>query len=150
MSQLLVPFCSPGSSLELMLLSLNDGHTLKLKGLTPFPVHHNLLQELRSMSSQWFAPWKKSYDNYSIFKSRDITLPTKIHLVKAMVFPVAMYRCESWTIKKAEHRRIDAFELWVLEKTLEFLPDSYSFFQSSCSKLFVLSLAFPLQHTLHL
>ena len=47
----------------------------------------------------------------SIFKSRDITLPTKAHLVKAMVFPVAMYGCESWTVKKAEHRRIDAFEL---------------------------------------
>ena len=48
----------------------------------------------------------------SIFKSRDITLPTKVHLVKAMVFPVVMYGCESWTLKKAEHRRIDAFELW--------------------------------------
>ena len=48
----------------------------------------------------------------SIFKSRDITLPTKVHLVKAMVFPVVMYGCECWTIKKAERRRIDAFELW--------------------------------------
>ena len=48
----------------------------------------------------------------SILKSRDITLPTKVHLVKAMVFPVVMYGCDSWTIKKAEHRRIDAFELW--------------------------------------
>ena len=48
----------------------------------------------------------------SILKSRDITLPTKIRLVKAMVFPVVMYGCERWTIKKAEHRRIDAFELW--------------------------------------
>ena len=48
----------------------------------------------------------------SILKSRDITLPTKVRLVKAMVFPVVMYGCESWTIKKAEHRRIDAFELW--------------------------------------
>ena len=55
----------------------------------------------------------------SIFKSRDITLPTKVHLVKAMVFPVVMYGCESWTVKKAECRRIDAFELWCLEKTLE-------------------------------
>ena len=55
----------------------------------------------------------------SIFKSRDITLLTKVHLVKAMVFPVVMYGCESWTIKKAERQRIDAFELWVLEKTLE-------------------------------
>ena len=48
----------------------------------------------------------------SIFKSRDITLPTKVHLVKTMVFPVGMYGCESWTIKKAERQRIDAFELW--------------------------------------
>ena len=55
----------------------------------------------------------------SIFKSRDITLLTKVRLVKAMVFPVVMYGCESWTVKKAERRRIDAFELVVLEKTLE-------------------------------
>ena len=48
----------------------------------------------------------------SILKSRDVTLPTKVHLVKAVVFPVVMYGCESWTIKKAEHRRSDAFELW--------------------------------------
>ena len=48
----------------------------------------------------------------SIFKSRDITLPTKVHLVKAMVVPVVMYGCESWTVKNAERRRIDAFELW--------------------------------------
>ena len=48
----------------------------------------------------------------SILKSRDIALPTKVHLVKAMVFPVVTYACESWAIKKAEHRRIDAFELW--------------------------------------
>ena len=54
----------------------------------------------------------------SIFKSRDITLPTKFHLVKAMVFPVVMYGCESWTIKKAEHRRIDAFELWCWRRLL--------------------------------
>ena len=54
----------------------------------------------------------------SIFKSRDITLPTKVHLVKAMVFPVVMYGCESWTIKKAEHRRIDAFELWCWRRLL--------------------------------
>ena len=54
----------------------------------------------------------------SIFKSRDITLPTKVHLVKAMVFPVVMYRCECWTIKKAERRRIDAFALWCWRKLL--------------------------------
>ena len=54
----------------------------------------------------------------SIFKSRDITLPTKVCLVKAMVFPVIMYGCESWTIKKIEHRRIDAFELWCWRRLL--------------------------------
>ena len=54
----------------------------------------------------------------SILKSRDITLPTKVCLVKAMIFPVVMYECKSWTIKKAEHRRIDAFELWCWRKLL--------------------------------
>ena len=57
----------------------------------------------------------------SIFKSREITLPTKFHLVKAMVFPVVMYGCESWTIKKAEHRKIDAFELWCWRRLLRVL-----------------------------
>ena len=57
----------------------------------------------------------------SIFKSRDITLPTKVRLVKAMVFPVVMYGCESWTIKKAECRRIDAFELWCWRRLLRVL-----------------------------
>ena len=54
----------------------------------------------------------------SILKSRDITLPTKVHLVKAMVFPVVMHGCENWTIKKAENRRIDAFELWCWKRLL--------------------------------
>ena len=65
------------------------------------------------------TPWKESYDQpRQHIKSRDITLPTKVHLVKAMVFPVVMYGCESWTIKKAEHRRIDAFELWCWRRFL--------------------------------
>ena len=54
----------------------------------------------------------------SIFKSRDITLPTNVHLVKAMVFPVVMYGCESWTVKEAERRRTDAFELWCWRRLL--------------------------------
>ena len=58
----------------------------------------------------------------SIFKSRDITLPTKVHLVKAMVFPVVMYGCESWTVKKAGRRRIDAFELWCWRRLLIVSP----------------------------
>ena len=62
---------------------------------------------------------RKAMSNlYSILKSRDITLLTKIRLVKAMVFPVVMYRCESWTVKKAERRRIDVFELWCLRRLL--------------------------------
>ena len=64
----------------------------------------------------------------SILKSRDITLPTKVHLVKAMVFPVGMYGCESWTIKKAEHRRNDTFELWCWRRLfgLQGVPSSPS------------------------
>ena len=70
------------------------------------PVHHLLL-------------WRKVMNNLdSMLKSRDITLPTKVHLAKAMVFPVVMYGCESWTIKKAEHQRIDAFELWCWRRLL--------------------------------
>ena len=57
----------------------------------------------------------------TILKSRDITLPTKVRLVKAMVFPVAMYGCESWTVKKAEHQKIDAFELWCWRRLLRVL-----------------------------
>ena len=64
-------------------------------------------------------PWKESYDQpRQHVKSRDITLPTKDRLVKAMVFPVVMYGCESWTVKKAEHRRIDIFELWCWRRLL--------------------------------
>ena len=62
--------------------------------------------------------WKVMTNLDSIFKSRDITLPTKVCLVKATVFPVVMYGCESWTVKKAEHRRIDAFELWCWRRHL--------------------------------
>ena len=64
------------------------------------------------------ASWKKSYDQLSILKSRDITLPNKVRLVKAMIFLVVIYGCESWTIKKAEHQRIDAFELWCWRRLL--------------------------------
>ena len=75
----------------------------------------------------WLQTWikrclllgRKAMTNLgSILKSRDITLPTKVHIVKAMVFPVVMYGCESWTIKKAEHRRMDGFELWSWRKLL--------------------------------
>ena len=75
----------------------------------------------------WLQPWnqrclllgRKVIINLdSILKSRDITLPTKVHLVKVMVFPVVMYGCESWTIKKAEHQRIDTFEVWYWRRLL--------------------------------
>ena len=66
------------------------------------------------------APWKKSLTNLDgMIKSRDITLPKKVCLVKAMVFPIVMYGCESWTIKKSEHQRIDAFELWCWRRLLK-------------------------------
>ena len=65
------------------------------------------------------TPWKKTYDHLDgILKSRDITLPTHVHLVKAMIFPVVMYGCESWTVKKAEYQSIDAFELWCWRRLL--------------------------------
>ena len=68
---------------------------------------------------RYLLPGRKVMINLdSIFKSRDITLPTKVHLVKAMVFPVVMYGCESWTVKRAECRRIDAFELWCWRRLL--------------------------------
>ena len=66
----------------------------------------------------------------SILKSRDITLPTKVHLVKAVIFPVVMYGCESWTIKKAEGQRIDAFELWCWRKPLRVLSTARTSNQS--------------------
>ena len=65
-----------------------------------------------------FTPWKESYDQLSILKSRDITLPTKVCLVKTMVFPVVMYGCESWTVKNAECRKIDGFGLWCWRRLL--------------------------------
>ena len=64
------------------------------------------------------APWKENYDKLSVLKSRGITLLTKVHLVKAVVFPVVLYGYESWTIKTAKHRRLDAFELWCWRRVL--------------------------------
>ena len=71
----------------------------------------------------------------SLFKSRDITLPTKVRLVKAMIFPVVMYGCESWTVKKAEHQRIDAFELWCWKKLLRVLWTARGSNQSILKKI---------------
>ena len=69
-------------------------------------------------------------DLNSIYKSRDITLPTKVHLVKAMVFPVVIYGCESWTVKKAKHRRIDALELWCWGRLLKVSWTAWRYNQS--------------------
>ena len=82
----------------------------------------------------------------SILKSRDITLPTKVHLVKAMVFPVVMYECESWTIKQAEHRRIDAFELWCWRRLLRV---SWIARRSDQSNLKEISPKYSLEHEFH-
>ena len=71
----------------------------------------------------------------SIFKSRDITLPTKVRLVKAIVFPVVMYECESWTVKKAQHQRIDAFELWCWRRLLRVPWTARRFNQSILKKM---------------
>ena len=92
----------------------------------------------------------------STLKSRDITLPTKVHLVKATVFPVVMYGCESWTIKKAEHRRIDAFELWCWRRLLRIPWTARRSTQSSLKEisseysLEVLMLRLKLQYFGHL
>ena len=73
---------------------------------------------LQPWNKKNLAPWKKSYERLSILKNKDATLPTKVRIVKAMVFPVVMYGCESCTIKKAERRRIDAFALWCWRRFL--------------------------------
>ena len=78
----------------------------------------------------------------SILKSRDFTLPAKVHMVKAMVFPIFMYGCESWTIKKAEHQRIDAFELWYWRR---FLRVSWTVRRSNQSTLKETSLEYSLE-----
>ena len=86
----------------------------------------------------------------SIFKSRDITLPTKVRLVKAMIFPVVMYGCESWTVKKAEHQRIDAFELWCWRRLLRVLWPARRSNQSILDFLEGMMLKLKLQYFGHL
>ena len=93
----------------------NSGNSDRLFSWGP-----KLLQMVTAAMKFKDSPWKESYDKpkQHTKKSRDITFPTKVHLVKAMVFPVVIYGCESWTIKKAECRRIDAFELWCWRRLL--------------------------------
>ena len=71
-----------------------------------------------SHEQKMFASWQESYDKVSVLKSRDTTLPTKVCILKAMVFPVVTYGCESWTVKTVERRRCDAFELWCWRRLL--------------------------------
>ena len=87
------------------LYSNNEKREKEIKETFPFPIARKRIKYLGI-----YLPKETNLDN--ILKSRDITLPTKVRLVKAMVFPVVMYGCESWTVKKAEHQRIVAFELW--------------------------------------
>ena len=95
-----------------------DGETEKCQTLL-FWAPKSLQMVIAAMKLRCLLLGRKVMTNlYSISKSRDITLPTKVHLVKAMVFPVVVYGCESWTVKKAEHRRIDAFELWCWKRLL--------------------------------
>ena len=79
--------------------------------------------EIKKKKTKHLLLGRKTVTNLeSILKSRDITLPTKVHLVKAMIFPVVMYGCDSWTINKVEHQRIDSFELWCWKRLLRVFP----------------------------
>ena len=92
-----------------------DGETVETVSDFIFGLQNNCSHEIK----RCFLLGRKVMTNLdSMFKSRDITLPTKVRLVKAMVFPVVMYGCESWTVKRAERQRIDAFELWCLRRLL--------------------------------
>ena len=101
------------------------GHTRRLLLITPY-----------TETKRCLLLGRKAMTNLeSILKSRDITLVTKVHLVKAMVFPIVMYCCESWTIKKAECQRIDAFELWCWRRLLRVFGDSGTARRSNQSTL---------------
>ena len=79
---------------------------------------HTVTSTMKLKKKKKFAPWRVMPNLDSILKSRDITLPTKVYIVRAVVFPAVMYRCESWTLKKAECQRTDAFELWCWRRLL--------------------------------
>ena len=94
----------------------NSGHSIRLYfGGSKITADGDCSHEIK----RWLLLGREVMTNLdNIFKSRDITLSTKVHLIKAMVFPVVVYGCESWTVKKAEHRRTDAFELWCWKRLL--------------------------------
>ena len=93
----------------------NSGHS---GGLYFLGLQNHCGWWLQSWSQKLIASWQESYNKDSVLKSKDITLPIKVHIFKVMVFPVVMYGCESWTIKKAECWRIDTFELWCWRRLL--------------------------------
>ena len=96
-----------------------DGETVETVAIFIFLGSKSLQMVNAAMKLRHLFLGRKAMTNLdSILKSRDITLPTKVHLVQAMVFPVVIYGCESWTMKKAEHQRIDAFELWCWRRLL--------------------------------
>ena len=99
-----------GETIETMTDFILGGSKITVDGDCSHEIKRNLLLGRKAMANL-----------ESILKSRDITLPTKVQIVKAMVFPRVMYGCEDWTIKKAEHRRIDAFELWCWRRLLRVL-----------------------------
>ena len=94
----------------------NNGNSDRLSGGAPKSLQ--MVTEVMKKLRHLLLGRKVMTNLDSIFKRRDITLPTKVRLVKAMVFPMVMYRCESWTVKRAERRRIDAFELWCWRRLL--------------------------------
>ena len=96
-----------------------DGETMEQLYFRGAPKSLQMVTKAMKLKGTCFLEGRKVMINLgSILKSRDITLPTKVHLVKATVFPAVMYGCESWTLKKAEHQRIDAFELWCWRRLL--------------------------------
>ena len=102
-----VPWQTDGETMETVIDFILGASRITVDGDCSHEIKRHLLLERKAMTNL-----------DSILKSRDITFPTKFYLVKAMVFPVVMYGCKSWTIKKAEHRRIDAFELWCWRRLL--------------------------------
>ena len=109
-----------------------------------------VLRFMVSQSWTWLSDWTELNREDSILKNIDITLPTKVCLVKAIVFSIVMYRCESWTIKKAEHQRIDAFELWCWKRFLRVPWTARRSNQSTLKEITLLIVTFVVQELLSL
>ena len=109
---------SIGNYIHYLLITYNAKNLKRIRVCACVSLNHFGLYLKHEIKRHLLLGRKVITNLHSILKSRDIPLPTKIHLVKAMVFPVVMYRCENWTMKKAEHQRIDAFELWCWRRLL--------------------------------